>query len=126
MLQLQCLGVGTEPVFPDQSCQVLLSPGLGTGSGAQAQVNGQQASSSSFFFFFWSFCLSRAAPAAFGGFQARGSIRAIAAGLPHSHSKWDQSRICDLYHSSWQCLILNPLSEAGDQTGVLMDASRVC
>ena len=27
-----------------------------------------------------------AAPAAYGGFQARGRIRAIAAGLPHSHS----------------------------------------
>ena len=37
----------------------------------------------------------------------------------------DLSRICGLQHGSQQCLILNPLSEAGDQTGVLMDASRV-
>ena len=26
----------------------------------------------------------------------------------------DPSLICDLYHSSWQCQILNPLSEARD------------
>ena len=25
---------------------------------------------------------------------------------------WDLSCICDLHHSSWQCGILNPLSEA--------------
>ena len=28
----------------------------------------------------------------------------------------DLSNICDLYHGSWQCQILNPLSEARDQT----------
>ena len=32
------------------------------------------------------FLLSRAAPAAYGGSQARDPIRAAAAGLPHSHS----------------------------------------
>ena len=37
----------------------------------------------SFFFFFFYF---RAAPAAYGGLQARGPIRAIDAGLHHSHS----------------------------------------
>ena len=26
----------------------------------------------------------------------------------------DLSCVCDLYHSSWQCRILNPLSEAND------------
>ena len=40
----------------------------------------------SLFFFFRSFCLSRATPAAYGGSQARGLIRAVAAGLHHSHS----------------------------------------
>ena len=36
----------------------------------------------------------------------------------------DLSYICDLYHSSWQCQVLNPLSEARDGTRVLMDTSR--
>ena len=38
----------------------------------------------------------------------------------------DPSRICNLYHSSRQHQILNPLSEAKDQTCVLMDASHIC
>ena len=38
----------------------------------------------------------------------------------------DPSCICDLHHSSWQCWILNPLSEARDRTHVLMDISQVC
>ena len=35
------------------------------------------------------------------------------------------SCICDLHHSSWQCQIPNPLSEARNQTRVLMDTSWV-
>ena len=40
----------------------------------------------------------------------------------------DPSLVCDLHHSSWQCRILNPLSEAGDQTRNLMvpSQSRFC
>ena len=37
----------------------------------------------------------------------------------------DLSCIWDLHHSSQQCRILNPLSEAGDQTCILMDTSQV-
>ena len=37
----------------------------------------------------------------------------------------DLSCICDLYHSSQQCQILNILSEARNQTWVLMGASWV-
>ena len=33
----------------------------------------------------------------------------------------DLSRVCDLHHSSQQCWILNLLSEAMDQTVILMD-----
>ena len=32
----------------------------------------------------------------------------------------DSSNVCDLYHSSWQHQILNPLSEAKDRTLILM------
>ena len=40
-----------------------------------------------FFFFFLSFfAFSRASPVAYGGSQARGRIRAVAAGLHQSHS----------------------------------------
>ena len=38
------------------------------------------------FFFFFFFCLFRAAPTAYGSSRARGRIRAVAAGLHHSHS----------------------------------------
>jgi len=37
----------------------------------------------------------------------------------------DLSHVCDLYHSSWQCQILNPLSKARNQTPALMDTGRV-
>ena len=37
----------------------------------------------------------------------------------------DLSCICDLHHRSWQCWILNPLSEARDQTHNPMDTSWV-
>ena len=38
---------------------------------------------------------------------------------------WDPSHVCDLYHSSRQHQILNPLSKGRDQTLVLMDASQI-
>ena len=37
----------------------------------------------------------------------------------------DPSCISDLHHSSWQCRILNPLSEARDGTCIPMDSSWV-
>ena len=43
-----------------------------------------------------------------------GVNRAVAASLCHSHSMPDPSFIWDLYHSSWQCWILNTLSKARD------------
>ena len=38
----------------------------------------------------------------------------------------DLSYVCDLHHSSQQCRILNPLSEARDWTHILLDTSQVC
>ena len=35
----------------------------------------------------------------------------------------DPSHVCNLHHNSWQHWILNPLSEARDQTRVFMDTS---
>ena len=37
----------------------------------------------------------------------------------------DQSCVCDLYHSSQQCWILNPLSKARDESHILRDTSWV-
>ena len=38
----------------------------------------------------------------------------------------NRSSICDLTHSSQQCWILNPVSKARNQTGLLVDTGRVC
>ena len=38
---------------------------------------------------------------------------------------WDPSHICDLRHGSWHHQILKPLSEARDQTHILVDTSWV-
>ena len=54
---------------------------------------------------------------AYGSSQVRGQIGATAVGLTHR----DLSHICYLYHSSWQCRILNPLIKARYWTHTLMD-----
>ena len=63
------------------------------------------------FFLFIVICLFRAAPAAYGGSQARGAIGATAAVL---------------HHSSQQCQIFNPLSKTRVRTHNLMDPSWIC
>ena len=71
-------------------------------------------------FVFWSF---RAMPAAYGGSQARGQIRAIPAGLHHSHSNVRSEPTLRLTPQLTR--ILNPLSKARDGTHVLMDTSWI-
>ena len=62
----------------------------------------------------------------YGGSQARGLIRDVAASLCSATAMWDLSLICDLHHSSRQRWNLKSLSEARDQNCVLMDASQIC
>ena len=62
---------------------------------------------------------------AYGGSQTRGLIRAVAASLHTATAMWDPSHVYNLYHSSRQCWILNPLSEPRDQTHNLMVPSRI-
>ena len=70
--------------------------------------------------------LLRATPEAYGSFQARGRIQAVASGLRHTATAMqDPSCICDLQYSSWQCWILNTLSEVRDQTHIPMETSWV-
>ena len=63
-----------------------------------------------FFFFFF----LGTSPATYGSSQARGRIRAVAMAYTTATTMPDPSCICDLYHSSWQHQILNPLIEARD------------
>ena len=54
-----------------------------------------------------------------------GPIRATASSLATATATPDPSSICDLHHSPRQCQILNPLSEARDQTCKLMVPRRI-
>ena len=81
------------------------------------------------FFLYFCVCLYlfRAALAAYGSYQATGWLRVAAASLHHSHSNTGLSSICNPHRTSRQCWILKrgSLSEARDQTHVLMDTSQV-
>ena len=63
------------------------------------------------------FLLFRDTPAAYGGSQARAYTTVTAT--------QDLSHVCDLHHSSWQCRILIPLSEARDRTWNLMVPGQI-
>ena len=69
--------------------------------------------------------LFRAAPAACRSSQARGSIRAAAASVHHSHRHARSELHLQPTPQPQQCWILHPLSEARDQTHILMDTSPV-
>ena len=62
---------------------------------------------------------------AYGGSQARGRIGAELPAYTAATATWDPSHICNLYHSSWQCQILNPLSKARDHTHNLKVPSQI-
>ena len=69
------------------------------------------------------FSLFMAVPAAHGSFWAGVKLElqqpATVTAMP------DPSHVCHLLCSLWQCWILNPRSEARDQTLVLMDTSQI-
>ena len=74
------------------------------------------------------FLLFRAVPGAYGSSQARIGGVESELWLPDyatATAILDPSCVCDLYHSSWQCWILNPLSKVRDGTRILVDTSRV-
>ena len=76
-----------------------------------------------FFYFFFFF---RAAGEAYGSSQARVKLELELLAYTTATATPDLSHIFDLYHSSRQRCIFNPLGRARDWTHILMDTSRVC
>ena len=62
-----------------------------------------------------------AAPAAYGSSPARGESELQLPASATATAMLDLSHICNLCHSSRPCWVLNPLSEARDQTHILTD-----
>ena len=84
---------------------------------------------STFYLFIYLFIfLFRFTLVAYRSSQARSQIGAtlLAYATATDTVAWNPSHICGLHHSSWQHWILNPLSEARDQTHILMDTGWVC
>ena len=76
-----------------------------------------------FFFFFF---FLRATPVAYGSFpQARVESELQLPAYTTATATQGPSRVCALHHSSWQLGILNPLSEARDQTHNPVVPSRI-
>ena len=71
-----------------------------------------------FFFFFFLFMVT---PEAYGSSRPGVELELLC----YSHSNTNLSHVDHLCHSLWQRQILNPLSEARDQTHILMVSSQV-
>ena len=78
-----------------------------------------------YYYYYFVFRLFRAAPAAYGSFQASGQIKLQLLACTTATAMPDPSHVFDLYHSLWQHWIFNPLIEARDQTCILMNASQI-
>ena len=59
------------------------------------------------------------------GVESELQVLANATATATATAMQDPCHICKLHHSSRQCWIVNPLSEARDQTLVLMDTSQI-
>ena len=67
-----------------------------------------------FFFFFFIFWLFRAAPTAYGSYQARGSNWGCSfPAYTTATETMDLSRVCNLHHSSWQPKYLTDWAKPG-------------
>ena len=67
----------------------------------------------------------RAAPVAYGSFQARGQIRVLAYTTAMAMRDSIQNRSANYTAAHGNARSFNPCSEARDQTSVLMDTGRV-
>ena len=74
-----------------------------------------------FFFFFFFFCFLGPHPQHMEIPRLGVKLELQPQAYTTATATWDPSHICNLYHSSQQHWIPNPLSEARDQTCILMD-----
>ena len=81
--------------------------------------------SGTFLPFFVCMC-GRAAPTAYGSFQLGAELELQLPAYTTVLAIPDPYCICDLYHSSLQWWILNPLIEARDRTRIIMVTSWIC
>ena len=79
-----------------------------------------------FKYFFGLFFFFRATPMAYGGSRLGVESELQLPAYTTATAMGDPSHVFDLYHSLWQCQILNPLSEARNQTCILLDTSQIC
>ena len=73
-----------------------------------------------FFFFF------RTTPVAYSSSQARSWMELQLLAYATATATQDLRHVCELHHSSRHCWIPDPLSEARDQTHILVDISWIC
>ena len=72
----------------------------------------------------FNFFYFRATSVAYGSSQPGDRIGAVVGSLHHSHSNGRSE--AHLQSTHLKCWILNPLSEARNQTLILMDTSQIC
>ena len=53
------------------------------------------------------------------GVESELQVQAYATAIAIATATWDPSCVCNLYHSSWQCWILNPLGRAREQESLV-------
>ena len=74
------------------------------------------------FFFFFCFLVPQVQHMKFPRLGVKSELHLLA--YATATATQDLSHVGDLHYSSWQCQILNPMSEARDRTHVLMDTSQ--
>ena len=90
--------------------------------GDKANQHAELGSEMTYYLFIYLFLIFRAAPKAYGSFQDRVKLELQLPAYTTDTATPDQS----LYHSSQQCWILDPPSEARDHTHILMDPNQAC
>ena len=79
-----------------------------------------------FFFFFFVFCFLRLHPWHMEVPRLGVYLELLPPAYTRATAMPDLSHVCELYHSSQQCWMLNPRSEARDRTRNLMVPSQIC